>query len=119
MRTLAVVTLISIMCPTLAAGEPAEQTAATQDRAIRHARIKIWTGIAMVAAGAVVLLPRSPSTSDDEPSGKSLATGLGLMATGSGVIYWGFRDQGRAVRPSTSFGITVGRTTGVIVSRRW
>jgi hypothetical protein len=42
-----------------------------------------------------------------------------LMATGSVVTYWGFREQRRAVRPSTSFGITVGRTTGVIIRRRW
>jgi hypothetical protein len=116
MRTLAVVALISIMCPTLAAGQPAKQAAATQDRAIRHARIKIWTGIAMVATGAVLLPITSTS---DGPSGTAQATAVGLMATGSGVIYWGFSEQRKAVRPSTSFGITVGRTTGVIISRRW
>lgn len=135
MRTLAAVVLIAIFCPALAVGQsskpatvthlkpstvtpppPTAAAGAVQDRALRHARIKIWTGIAMVAAGAVLL----PITSSgDGRSETSVTTGVGLMAVGSGVMYWGFSEQRRAVRPSISFGVTVGRTTGVIVRRRW
>lgn len=115
MKTVAAAVLLMLLCPTLTAGQTPQTK--TQERAIRQGRTKIWTGIAMVAAGAV-MLPITSSGSDSRDETKTV-TALGLMGVGSGVIYWGFWQQQKAVRPSNAFGVTVGRTNAVVLRRSW
>jgi hypothetical protein len=87
---------------------------ADQARAMRQARLKIWTGIALISAG-LIALPRTSGHSDGDRVVASVAT----MGVGSGLVYWGFRQQQKAASPSTSFGIAVGRTTAIVIKRAW
>jgi uncharacterized membrane protein YebE (DUF533 family) len=88
-----------------------------QAQAVGKARVKIWTGVVLVAAGAFVALPLATDSSNSHEA--AMVGSLGMMGVGSGLVYWGFRQQQRAVQPSITFGVTVGRKAGVVVRRSW
>ena len=113
-----VLTILLALCSAEATAQSSAQppTPASQSQALRKSRIKIWTGIAMISAGAV-MAPLT-ATSDRSRNGGVLGS-VGLMGVGSGLVYWGFRQQQKAVQPSITFGVTVGRNTGVVVRRSW
>ena len=90
-----------------------------QATAVRGARIKIWTGIALLSAGAV-MVPLTAANTSRGPAGNGVVVGsVGLIGVGSGLVYWGFRQQQKAVRPSTTFGVSLGRTSRIVVRRSW
>lgn len=115
MRSIVLTILLAFFsCDVAVAQSP---TAASQATALRKARIKIWTGIAMISAGAV-MGPLAANSSNNPDSGIVLGS-LGLMGVGSGLVYVGFTQQRKAVQPSTTFGVTLGRRSGVVVRRSW
>jgi hypothetical protein len=116
MRSFVLTLLLALLTCEVATAQPA--VPASQATAVRSARIKIWTGIAMMSAGAVVLPVTGANSSRDPDSGVVLSS-LGLIGVGSGLVYWGFRQQQKAAQPSTAFGVTLGRTSRFVVRRSW
>jgi hypothetical protein len=49
----------------------------------------------------------------------TVLTSVGLVGVGTGLVYWGFRQQQKAMQPSITFGVTAGRRNGVVVRRSW
>jgi hypothetical protein len=115
MKTWGLVVLLVLACVTPSAGQTPKDD---QEHAIRQGRIKMWTGIVMVAAGAAVM-PVTAVTSNDG-TGAAAVAAAGLMGAGGAVIYWGSRQQQKAVRPSIAFGMSVGKSrSGLVIRRSW
>jgi hypothetical protein len=114
--------LAALLLALLTATNGAAQTQPTPDQsaAIHRARIKIWTGIALMAVGAIALpITAVQSRRDRHDNQGPVLASLGAMAAGGGLVYWGFQQQRRAMSPSTSAGFLVGRTYGVVIRRLW
>jgi hypothetical protein len=117
MRSTVLAILLALFTSEAAIAQP--PTAANQ-AALRTARIKIWTGIALMSAGALVLpLTTAAQSRKGEPGDGALMGSLGLIGVGGGVVVWGFTQQRQVLQPSTAFGVTLGRKTGVVVRRSW
>ena len=113
MRTLALVLLLALAYPSPSAGQTQNDQ---QQQAIKKGRLKVWTGVAMIAAGAAII----PITAvDSGDSGNAAALSVGLIGIGGTLIYLGSRQQQKAVRPSTTFGVVVGRKSAVVIRRSW
>jgi hypothetical protein len=91
---------------------------ASEAAAIHHARIKIWTGITLMAVGAIAL-PITATDSTRQDNRGPVLVSLGAIGAGSGLVYLGFRQQQRAAAPSTSVGFAVGGIRGVVIRRSW
>jgi hypothetical protein len=99
----------------------AQSRAGSDDRSsqLRKGAIKIWTGVALLGAGAFIL----PITADPDhrARGPALETGLGFAAAGTGLIWWGVQERRQAerARSRTTFRVVAGRTSGVQITRTW
>ena len=78
----------------------------TNQRAPHKGRIKIWTGVVLVAAGLFV----TPVTAMGHTgnSYEPRVAGVGVAAVGGTLIWWGMRDAKKATRPNKTFGVMVG-----------
>jgi hypothetical protein len=113
MKTLAVVLIVLFAAPQAFAQETPQQAAL-----LHKGNRKIWTGVVLIGAGALVL----PVT-DTKPvrSQDSIAAplGIGLVFTGSMFIWSGALDRQKARKPQTALGqITFGCGFGS-VARMW
>ena len=83
----------------------------------RKGDIKMWIGGALMVGGAFTL----PATVGHNPEGKSdpSLAGVGMMMAGSGILWWGFHDKRKAVQPTTTMGVAIGRVSGVQIRRSW
>jgi hypothetical protein len=103
----------------LVAPNAAAQSTPTKDRAevLREARVKMWGGAALIAAGAFMI----PITDVGRTSGSpTYIEEFALISGGGALMYWGFRQQRQALQqPSTTFGMTVGKRNGFVVRRSW
>jgi uncharacterized membrane protein YfcA len=96
-----------------------QQTAPDRTREIRSAERKILVGLAFVGAGAV-MIPITTAVSHDAPQEPVAMSGVGLMAAGSALMWYGARDRRKAMRPRTTFGLMLGNNgRAVQVQRRW
>lgn len=83
---------------------------------VQNGSRKIWTGVALIAAGAVAM----PITGVAYVSQARKATGATLIGLGTGFLIWEARDRQRAQpRPSVQVGVSVGRSNSVVFQRRW
>ena len=113
MRT-TVATLCLVLCvTTMAFGQESRQKTSQ----LHKGRVKMWTGVALLAAGLFVIpLPAvGPTKSGYKPS----PVGVELAAAGGSLIWWGVRDQQKSQTPNTKFGVIVGRTNEIQIRRRW
>ena len=114
MRSIVLVILLaSLAYPETATAQP--PTAARQASALRAARVKIWTGIALLSAGAL-LIPIT-AIGPNEPPREDLALASVGLAARHHVL--GFRQQHKAVNPSLRAGVTFGRRNGIVIRRSW
>ena len=111
------VILVAILAyPEAATAQP--PTVASQASALHAARVKIWTGIALLSAGAL-LIPITAIGPNEPPREDLALASVGLAAAGSGIMYWGFRQQQKTVNPSLRAGVTFGRRNGIVIRRSW
>lgn len=84
--------------------------------AVKNGSRKIWTGAALIAAGAVVM----PITGVAYVSQARKATGATLIGGGVAFVAWGARDRQRAQPgPSVQVGVRLGTASSIVVQRRW
>ena len=96
-----------------------QQAGTTQDnRALRRANTKVWIGVGLLAAGAL-MIPLTAANDNTARDGPLALSGLGLAAAGTYMVWSGAKDQKRAVRPYTAFGVRVGRRNCLVISRSW
>jgi len=108
--TTAVLLFVLFVAPQAMAQETLQQTAL-----VKKGRVKMWTGIALVGMGAFVLVPTATSGEDSSWS----APGAALVITGGSLIWFGYRDQHKALGPSTTFGVVVGKKTSFHLRHVW
>ncbi len=106
-------TLVLLTTTTLSS----QQTDA-KSRLMRKGRITIWSGVVLIGAGALAVPVTAAKPTPNHGSDPSV-TGFGLVAAGGTLIWWGVQDQRRAAQPSTTFGVTIGRTNGIQIRRYW
>jgi hypothetical protein len=83
---------------------------------IHKGNAKIWTGVILICAGAM-MIPATITTESDKSPVKT--AGIGLVLAGGPLILLGARDHRKATRPQTTYGVVVGKTTGIEISHRW
>lgn len=90
----------------------AQQMNPTQSKQMRAGTTKIWVGVALAGAGAVVM----PVTGVAHSSDKQRGTGAALIGAGAVLIVLGGRDRARA-NPQTGIGVTIGKSKAVVFRR--
>jgi hypothetical protein len=109
--------LLALMAPQPAKAQSTNPKA-TQAATLRKARLKVWTGITLVAAGAA-LLPITDVRRRASSENVAMSS-MALIGGGTGLLYWGFKQKRQATQPSTAFGVTLGqRSSSVLVRRSW
>jgi hypothetical protein len=109
MKTAVAIVWLVLFATTAAFGQATNQQA-------HKGRVKIWTGVGLLAAGLfVVPVTAAGHTSSYDPP----VVGAALVAAGGSLIWWGVRDQRKAARPSTTFGVMLGRNSGIHIRRGW
>jgi hypothetical protein len=110
-------TFIALLLLVLFVAAPAGAQVTPQQAALaKRGTVKVWTGISLIGAGAFVL----PITAADrDQTSWAAPASSALMFTGGSLAWFGFRDRRKAISPSTTFGVTVGRVTAVQVRRAW
>jgi hypothetical protein len=94
----------------------ADQSTDEQAAQLRRGNVKFWLGVCLAGAGAFVLPITNTGSSR---SGNVEIFAVGMLATGSVLVWSGTQDRRRAAQPQTTLGVTVGRTSGVILRRSW
>jgi drug/metabolite transporter (DMT)-like permease len=108
--------LVLSLATTARGQEPPAQAAA----ALNHqGTIKVWLGVALLSAGAVVAIPRSNSKNEDPSASSSAAIGLGMASGGGYLLLRGVHDLRKASQPQTTFGVMVGSRNGFQLHRIW
>ena len=114
MKTFWIVVFLVFACANSSIAQTVGST--SQRSALRHGKAAVWAGVLMVGAGAFLL----PVTAAGEERGNgAMVASAALMGAGAAVIYWGVKQQQKATRPSTSFGVAVGRRSALVVRRSW
>ena len=88
-----------------------------QNAQVRSGARKMWVGIGLMAAGAVLALPATANAG--ETNDGLVLTSVGLFFTGGTLAWLGAEQRRKAVRPHTSFAVTLGRRSGVQLRRAW
>lgn len=104
MRTMVLIVALAIAAPCQAQSTPAK--VAQYNRGTTKMKVG-----ALLAGVGVFLIVTTPGA---ERVAVPVAVG-----TGMGLVLWGARDRSRAMQPHTAFGVRVGRSTSVSVSRVW
>jgi hypothetical protein len=81
--------------------------------------VKIWLGVVLIGAGSLVIPLTATSDRTNTPNGTELGLGVGAVAAGTCLIWWGAREQRKAVGRGLTFGAFVGRNTGMQVRKIW
>jgi hypothetical protein len=98
----------------------AQQPSAQARAALNHqGTVKVWLGIALMSAGAVVAIPRSNTRSEDPSASSSAVIGLGMASGGGYLLLRGVHDLRKASQPQTTFGVMVGRRNAFELRRIW
>lgn len=96
----------------------AQQSAADRQNAqVRSGTRKMWVGIGVMAAGAVLAIPATSNSSDTNDG--LVLTSVGLLFTGGTLAWLGAEQRRKAVRPQTVFTVTLGRRNGVQIRKAW
>ena len=116
MKMAATLLMIALTAGTVSAQQ---QTASDRTRRVRSADRKILVGLAFVGAGAM-MIPMTNALLDEAPQEPVAMSGVGLMAAGSVLVWYGARDRRKAIQPRTTFGLMLGnRCSALQVHRRW
>jgi hypothetical protein len=107
------VVLLTLVAAGSAAQTPADATA----KKFHRGAVKIRTGLALVGAGAVMLIQSSNGRVEGNPP--LAITGMSVAAIGGYIAWLGAQDQRHAAQPHTSFGIALGPTRVVLIRKRW
>lgn len=90
-----------------------------QTKAQLHSgRVKVWLGTALVVTGAFVV-PATAARGTADRGTAPLTVGLVTAGAGTWLVWSGFQQQRKAVRPHTDFGLVLGRQKSVVVRRHW
>ena len=92
----------------------AQQVSPAQSKQMRAGTTKIWVGVALAGAGALMM----PVTSVTSSSDTQLGVGATFIFAGAVLIVLGGRDRAKA-SPQTTFGVSVGRSKAVALQRSW
>lgn len=104
----------------LIAASVASAQGTPQQRALFHkGSVKIWTGVVLVAAGAVIVPVTASGQASSARSPRGTTAGVATMFSGGTLIWLGFRDQRRATSPQTTIGVAAGQGIGVQLRRVW
>jgi hypothetical protein len=117
MKIIAVVLIFLSTAPQAFAQQTAQQTAL-----MRKGTVKLWTGITLMCAGALVMpvTDTKASISSDGRYSTALATSsVGLFSVGGTLAWLGAQDRRKALSPQTTFRVSVGKRQGLEISRRW
>jgi hypothetical protein len=102
----------------LATTANAQQAAQAGAKLNHQGTVKVWLGVALMSAGAIVAIP--PSTRNEDPSATSSALiGLGIASGGGYLLLRGVHDLRKASQPRTTFGVMVGKRSGFQLRRIW
>jgi glycerol uptake facilitator-like aquaporin len=93
----------------------AQQSQSDQERLLKRGAKKIVIGVVVIGVGAMA----TPLTGVNENSAVPRSVGAALMVSGTALTLWGVRDRYNAVRPTLTFGATLGQSRAVYVRRRW
>ena len=116
MKMAATLLMIALTVGTVSAQQ---QTASDRTRRVRSADRKILVGLAFVGAGAM-MIPMTNALLDEAPQEPVAMSGVGLMAAGSVLVWYGARDRRKAIQPRTTFGLMLGNKYSALqVHRRW
>jgi hypothetical protein len=126
MRTIIAAMVLVVFAVTAASAQPnASDPTPAQ---IHRGKTKMWIGVGLVGAG-LLMIPWTGATQtgatqaaaqDNRLEGPAVWTGLGLMAIGSCIIWWGAQERRQAVpKPQMTFGVVLGRNNGVQIRRVW
>jgi hypothetical protein len=105
-----------ILLLSLAAGPAMAQDRADREKRVRRAARQMWLGSGMMATGAFLLPITAATGSRDDANG---LVGIGVIAVGSVVLWSGAQNRRKALRPSTTVSLQLGRTTAVQLQRVW
>ena len=109
----AVILILSLSSPVLADQQPPKTPSANQQQLAAGTK-KLWTGIALIGAGAIAI----PVTSNSPEDFNALVGGT-LMGAGAVLVCWGARQRYTAANPSIRVGIGLGRTKAVGITKIW
>src|SRR5262245_57045816 len=114
--SIAVGLIVLLAAPGSFAQETPQQTAL-----VRKGTIKIWTGMALIGAGALTMPVTGGSVRSPQDNHDSVwaTTGIGLFSAGGALIWWGWHDRRKALNPQTTVNVRIGKSSGVEISRRW
>jgi hypothetical protein len=98
----------------------AQQGSTQAAAALNHqGTVKVWLGVALMSAGAVVAIPRSNTRNEDPSASSSAVIGLGMASGGGYLLLRGCNDLRKANQPQTTFGVMVGKRNGFQLRRIW
>lgn len=108
-----IVTVMVLVFASSAAGQGFDDQTRTQ---LHRGNVKIWIGTALVVTGALIV----PATAaNGDPNTTEMTVGLVTIGTGTLLVWSGFQQRRRAVRPYTGFGLVLGRQKSIVVRRSW
>jgi hypothetical protein len=116
--------LVAVLTLAVSASSVAPVTAqsptsgSSSNASLKHGKVKIYSGVILMGIGAVAL-PITAARSDTGPDGPAVAAGLACVGAGSALVWWGVQEQRRVLKPSTSIGVMVGRSSGIRIRRSW
>jgi hypothetical protein len=118
-----------VMSSTVWAAEAAAgaQTTARAEEQRRIGMIKILGGLASAGLGAMFIAASHESASGEVLGQRinvsatnmgGMIAGVGMLGAGGYLVYLGMKDR-RDAQSSPSIAVSVGRRTGVFVTKRW
>jgi len=112
--------VLSVLVALLLSHTPAFAQQGASDRQnaqVRSGARKMWVGIGLMAAGAVLALPATANSGDTNDG--LVLTSVGLVFTGGTLAWLGAEQRRKAVRPQTGFAFTLGRRNGLQIRKAW
>jgi protein-S-isoprenylcysteine O-methyltransferase Ste14 len=114
-------TLLAALMISLVATASSAQGMLTDDQAkskLHRGTLKVWLGSALVGVGSLVV-PLTATSSRDAPNDVQMGVGVVTVAAGTGLIWWGVREQRKAVRPLVNIEVFVGKSAGIQFRKTW
>jgi len=114
MKSFVAVTFLALFATTAAA----HQNPLDQGAQFRKGTRNMWIGVALVGVGLIVA-PVTAVNPHDTTHSAAVATGVGLVAAGSVMVWVGAGERRKASQPETTFGVFLGKNNGVQIRRLW
>jgi len=110
------IALLTLILTTAASGQQEPLPAQAQ---LHRSSRKIWIGVGLISAGALILPITNINNEVSPPTPARTGVGLGLVAVGGGLVWFGSVERHKAVRPQTNIGVMVGRYKGLQLRTTW